>query len=249
MAQELLAAGLAQGRITLKTAADHINALHAEATNYAKASLVKAKEAGAELARAKMAIKHGAFEAWVNETCNFSVRTARKYMEIHRDWDLLLEKLGPGQMSIINLEQGIAKLTQVRKEKKAEIAAHTIPAEAVDEPGDCIKGGDHEWETDYELPGHYCAKCHEQRPPARQAADEDDSGDTAAGGRGAEEEADEGVAAGRVGSDSLARLEKMLKEAVDLTDQAYQENPSPLRESVLTSLSVAYEDVLKWRKK
>lgn len=253
--QELRAAGLAQGKVTLKTAAETVNHLHSEATNLCKAGLIKAKEAGGVLKEAKDAIKYGAFEAWVNSECDFSVRTARRYMSIYENWDRLVEGMGPGQMSIVTLEDGIAKLTQIKREQKEEIARNTIPKLRAANPGpapantDCVRGGPHEWESDCELPGEHCAKCHEQRPAEWEAADEDDSGDSPASRHRPAEEADDCVAPRRVGGDCLDRLVKILKEAVDLADQAYQEDPSPLRESIQMSLAVAYEDCLKWRRK
>jgi len=257
MGQELKAAGLAQGRITLKTAAEHINRLHQEATNFCKAGLLKAIEAGEELARTRSAIKHGAFGAWVESECEFTLRTAQRYMDLAENKDKLYEDIGPGQMSITTLNEGIAKLTQKRKEKKDALKAATLPARepavsenkptegAVDE---CIKGGAHNWEGDVELPGEFCAKCHEARPAVRSAPDADDSGYSAAERSDPEEEADCGLAERGLADDLLSELAALLKEAADLVDQAAKARPSPLKESVLTSLTVAYEDVLKWRK-
>ena len=245
MEQGTMTVGLSQGKLTLKTAAAHINRLHAEATNCCKAGLIKAKEAGEALLQAKEAIKHGAFEAWVNEECDFSVRSARRYMDIHRNWDQLIEEHGPGQMSILTLEDGIAKLTHSRKERKAT----TKPAPAPEPTEPCFKGGNHQWEPDPELSGDYCAKCHEQRPTSGQADDQDLEGDQEPEGPGAAEAVTPGVAARGVGGNCLDRLVKILKEAVDLVDQANQETPNSLHAEIIDSLNIAYQDAVQWRKR
>lgn len=247
MEQGTMTVGLSQGRLTLKTAAAHINRLHAEATNCCKAGLLKAREAGEALLEAKEAIKHGAFEAWVNEECEFSVRSARRYMDIHRNWDHLIEEHGPGQMSILTLEDGIAKLTHSRKERKAPNRPQPTPTPAAAEP--CFKGGSHQWEPDPELSGDYCAKCHEQRPTSGQADDQDLEGDQEPEGSGAAEATAPGVAARGVGGNCLDRLVKILKEAVDLVDQANQETPNSLHAEIIDSLNIAYQDAVQWRKR
>jgi hypothetical protein len=244
MGQEITTAAFSQGKLTLKTAAAYINRLHEEATKQCKVGLEKARDVGAALAEAKAAIKHGAFEAWVNSECDFSVRSARRYMTIFSKWDELIEQHGPGQMSIITLEDGIAKLTQSRKERKAP----TTKPEPVPASEPCFKGGDHQWEADPELSGDYCAKCHEQRPDVREADDEDPEEHYGTEGSGAKKETAPSVAARRVGSHSLTRLVQLLKEAVDLVDEANQESPSPLHSDIFDSLNVAYQDALKWSK-
>jgi hypothetical protein len=57
----------------------HHDAVHAAA----RTAIEHALAAGRLLAEVKGALGHGGFESWVAEHCNFTARTARRYMQLH----------------------------------------------------------------------------------------------------------------------------------------------------------------------
>lgn len=62
-----------------------INAAH-EAVESAKRQVAaSARECGRLLAEAKETVAHGGWDAWVQEHCRFSLRTAQLYMRIYRE--------------------------------------------------------------------------------------------------------------------------------------------------------------------
>ncbi|WP_419193318.1 DUF3102 domain-containing protein [Kolteria novifilia] len=79
---------------SLQTAATEINTYHRKALDSAgavlasaKSVLANAKLAGDALLRAKEQIRHGGWEAWVSQHCEFSCRVAQRYMRIASHWD------------------------------------------------------------------------------------------------------------------------------------------------------------------
>lgn len=70
----------------LSELAGKINAAHMESQDYdGKANHFRFK-VGEWLTRAKAKVGDGEWERWVEKNCKFTPRTARKYMQIHREW-------------------------------------------------------------------------------------------------------------------------------------------------------------------
>lgn len=254
MGQELRAAGLAQGRITLQDTAESVNSLHREAMQACKHGLGKAREAGKLLCIAKSAIRHGAFEAWVDHECEFSIETARGYMRIHTNWDELVERNGASRMANITFTEGLKQLAKPSKSppQKAENGSQTTVTTPT--PGDikdveCSKGGAHEWEPDPELDGLYCAKCHERRPEDEPAADPAPAGHTShQRGSGTQAAATDSVAPKRL-ADLFGRAEQLCGALVNLVDDLHKLKPcdGDRVTNMRDSLQLLYNDIKTWK--
>jgi len=70
-----------------------INDKVAQMVNAARTSFTRAIEVGELLKQAKDRVGHGNFEAWVNDHCSFSYRSARRYMKLADDRPKLEEQL------------------------------------------------------------------------------------------------------------------------------------------------------------
>jgi hypothetical protein len=66
----------------LTNQAAEIRRHHEAVAAAARTAMEHALAAGALLTEVKTALSHGTFEAWVAENCNFSARTARRYMQL-----------------------------------------------------------------------------------------------------------------------------------------------------------------------
>lgn len=80
----------------LTALADQINAAHRDAESAVRESLKHAKQAGELLLQAKAELPHGEFTEWVNGTCEFHPRTARRYMKLADRWEELQTKTDTG---------------------------------------------------------------------------------------------------------------------------------------------------------
>lgn len=245
-------AGLLSGKLTLKDTADHCNRLHAEIGGIVKQGLGKAREIGKVLCVAKSAIHHGAFTAWVEHECDFSAETARRYMRVHEEWDELLERNG-SRIADITFTEGIKQLAGPKKPSKNGQKKPVLPKQGgpVESSGVCSKGGAHEYETDPELEGLFCAKCHEARtehqdqPPADQDLPSDpvDQGQPAA-----EEEAADRGAARRL-ADLFTRAEQLCGTMINLLDDINKLKPAGEEKmgNMRDGLQLLYSDIKTWR--
>ena len=257
MGQELLAAGLAHGRITLKSAAETINALHKEAMGHCKAGLHKAREAGKLLAEARKHIKHGAFTAWVDETCDFSYATANRYIKLHESWDELVEAVG-SRMPDMTINEGIKRIAQITKEKQDEwskraqalksltVIDQNTTIEGASKDGPCIRGGEHFWESDPELAGEFCANCHEPRDAVGETDDTHAAVDTRDAQEQPAEETDKSLAAGRV-EGLRKRIDGLLGVLMGLYDELHQEaQDEARRDNAHDGLRIMTDDLRQW---
>jgi len=73
----------------LPAIADEINALHAEVTAALTATLGKAMLIGGKLIEIKASLPHGQFGAWIVNNCQFTDRTARYYMRLAENRELV----------------------------------------------------------------------------------------------------------------------------------------------------------------
>jgi hypothetical protein len=81
-----------------------INDKVAQMVNAARTSFTRAIEVGELLKQAKDRVGHGNFEAWVNDHCSFSYRSARRYMKLADDRPKLEEQLkveAPGKLATV----------------------------------------------------------------------------------------------------------------------------------------------------
>lgn len=83
-APEVLLAGA-----NLDAIGSRVRELHTEARALAGKAIERALEAGELLCTAKARLAHGEFGPWVEMHCGFSDRTARRYMRLHDNRDLL----------------------------------------------------------------------------------------------------------------------------------------------------------------
>jgi hypothetical protein len=79
----------------------------------ARTSFTRAIEIGELLKQAKERVGHGNFEAWVNDNCQLSYRSARRYMKLADDRPKIEEQLrleAPGKMAnVANLNVATAQ--------------------------------------------------------------------------------------------------------------------------------------------
>jgi hypothetical protein len=79
----------------------------------ARTSFTRAIEIGELLKQAKERVGHGNFEAWVNDNCQLSYRSARRYMKLADDRTKIEEQLrleAPGKMAnVANLNVATAQ--------------------------------------------------------------------------------------------------------------------------------------------
>jgi hypothetical protein len=81
-----------------------INDKVAQMVAAARTSFTRAIEVGELLKQAKDRVGHGNFEAWVNDHCSFSYRSARRYMKLADDRPKLEEQLrveAPAKMATV----------------------------------------------------------------------------------------------------------------------------------------------------
>ena len=74
---------------TITTLAAEINRHHADVERYARRTVESALACGIALAKAKAAIGHGGWLPWLRENTTISERTARNYMRLARNPDVL----------------------------------------------------------------------------------------------------------------------------------------------------------------
>lgn len=117
---------------------DHIqklNDLHKKAQIASDHLLQYAREAGGLLIEVKDDLPHGQFMKWVEENCDFSGSTARRYMRIHRGLTLGITSSPSGNTTLTSLE-AIEKLLRQDdsilepKPRKSQKAAPTAKATA-----------------------------------------------------------------------------------------------------------------------
>ena len=87
-----------------------INAQHTECERAAHSALVHAMEAGRLLEQAKGQVEHGGWQAWVQENCAFSLRTAQAYMRVARNAGALEGKAQ--RAAHLSLREGLALLAE-----------------------------------------------------------------------------------------------------------------------------------------
>lgn len=121
-----------------------INAAH-EAVETAKRQVAaSARECGRLLAEAKETVAHGGWDAWVQEHCRFSMRTAQLYMRIYRetkDDDAKAQRVA--DLSIREIARELAKPREMSSQEEttskgdaedrlADMFLEHIPAETMD---------------------------------------------------------------------------------------------------------------------
>jgi hypothetical protein len=97
-------AAQAQAQPTISDLAKLINDKVAQMVAAARNSFTRAIEVGDLLKQAKDRVGHGNFEAWVNDHCSFSYRSARRYMKLADDRPKLEEQLrveAPAKMATV----------------------------------------------------------------------------------------------------------------------------------------------------
>jgi hypothetical protein len=95
-----------------------VNSYHEQALSSARNAMLYAVKAGAELLALKKEVGHGNFEATVKRNCQFTIRTARKYMAV--------------AMTISNRNHG-SDLTSIPEPKLLNAIHHTTGAASISE--------------------------------------------------------------------------------------------------------------------
>lgn len=93
--------------------AERINAEHQACEQAARSALEHARTAGGLLQEAKEMLPHGQWEPWIEESCVFSARTARMYMQVARHWPELEERQ---RVADLSLREAVKLLSTPRSE-------------------------------------------------------------------------------------------------------------------------------------
>lgn len=237
-----------------------INQSHAKAQEAGRDMLQHMLEAGKGLAAMKEVVKHGQFEAAIEEQCEFSVATAQRYMKLFHNWPKIEELVGEGEAVDLSLRGALKLIQSSKPAAESGAKAGSSMAEAVSkaarvrpialshatQPDICPKGGAHEW-IDDEEDGERCNKCHE---PGRRgdALNESEEAQETTGGTAGDGSDDRGVAGlngGRVFATADAAFTDLIR-AVDACQRGFAHEK--LYGDVLQSLNLAYEDFRLWRK-
>jgi hypothetical protein len=70
-------------QVSIKTAGEELNRLHAGIENKMRSTVADAIRAGEILSTVKGSLSHGDFLPWIKANCKFSERTANRYMSLH----------------------------------------------------------------------------------------------------------------------------------------------------------------------
>lgn len=95
--------------------AERINAEHQACEQAARSALEHARAAGGLLQEAKEMLPHGRWEPWIEESCAFSARTARMYMQVARHLPELEERQ---RVAVLSLREAVKLLSAPRSEEE-----------------------------------------------------------------------------------------------------------------------------------
>ena len=101
--------------VDMSTIADRINAEHQACEQAARSALEHARAAGGLLQEAKETLPHGQWESWIEDSCAFSARTARMYMQVARHWPELEERQ---RVAVLSLREAVKLLSTPRREEE-----------------------------------------------------------------------------------------------------------------------------------
>ena len=116
-----------QHSVSLNDLADKINAKHGQTIGNARTTLESARDAGRLLITAKSEVVHGQWTTWLADNClDISGRTARKYIQIAVNWEVIESKMAPEAILTIG---SVLRLIADPREKStatAESVAQTL---------------------------------------------------------------------------------------------------------------------------
>jgi hypothetical protein len=118
----------------LRILAREINKAHEDGENATRRGLEQFRAAGLRLLEAKKHVGHGGFKSWLEKNITFSYRTARRYMQLAREW--------PKMATMATLAGALAVLTRETEEQDESPepvetpTPSTLPAPADDQPPD-----------------------------------------------------------------------------------------------------------------
>jgi hypothetical protein len=96
--------------------AEEINAEHHEFRRTFKATYRSALRVGDLLNEAKKVAGHGNWKAWVEENCEFSIRTAQVYMQIANNRELVEETLKSAAPAYLSIEGMLTRIAAPKGE-------------------------------------------------------------------------------------------------------------------------------------
>jgi hypothetical protein len=111
---------------------------HEAASQAASAALQHALEAGRLLDEARATIPHGAWEAYVKDSCGMAPRTARLYLRLHRHRDRLPDRQHVAGMSV-------RQAARLLEQPKAKVAEPVVADPASAEPAGGLRLRRPEW--------------------------------------------------------------------------------------------------------
>jgi hypothetical protein len=121
-----------------------INEKLAQMVSAARTSFTRAIEIGELLKQAKERVGHGNFEAWVNDNCQLSYRSARRYMKLAEDRVKIEEQLrleAPGKMAnVANLNVTTAQRLLAPPKNNEQGSGEPKPKPPVTEQYKTIEG-------------------------------------------------------------------------------------------------------------
>lgn len=129
-------------QLSLAELAAAINQSHFACQEKYKASLIEARKAGEFLLIAKTKVKQspsGRWLVWLSENCpNISERTARAYMQIAREWEVIEKTATIADFCFKDVLKMLAEIKKVDKPVKEKNQSSYIPTQTTDDSSDVM---------------------------------------------------------------------------------------------------------------
>lgn len=105
-------------QLELTSLADQINAAHLEVEQSYRRALQAAYVAGQALLEAKRRLNHGEFLPWLSANCQFSERSAQRYMAIAQHWEPLQLESKSATVADFGIREADKEIRLYRREQK-----------------------------------------------------------------------------------------------------------------------------------
>lgn len=236
MAQDLAQAVVLKNQPKLEALSTKVNGIHQEILTSAKNTVMRAVEAGKWLIDMKDLLPHGHFEKYVEEHANFSVRTARRYIELNEKWPKIEQELGPD--AYISTIDGCLKIVKPPKPNRPSVTDFP-PTEVSHDQSE--NGPEDDDGGTLELDPSIAEAARDIRA-RREAAERDD-------GEG-HSDAGSGVKPAKKTAKSIeAALEKEFGILTELLEDYHALKPDNLHFDCQQSLDSCYGDFRSWKRK
>ncbi len=237
MAQELAKALILKNQPKLEALSSKVNGIHQEILASARATVMRAVEAGKWLVDMKELLPHGHFEKYIDEHTNLGGRTARRYMLLNEKWPLIEKELGPD--AYVSTIDGCLKIVQPpAPPKPAPKVAKLADIPPSEEPKDEPDGSEDDSDLGLDSSIAEAARLVREGRAARAAANGD--GNNAEGRTRSVKSTIKAIE---------ANLERLFGEMSDALEDYQAAKPDSLHFDCQQGLDHAYGDFRKWKRK